>query len=128
MVRAISYLLSFWLAGLFVVGQNAHIPKLLIFFVGLGAALALLGAMIAPIVSPAWRLGGPIALSIGLFSLCAVALAMKVPPWLPFCVGVGTVCFIGITIAEVLWSPRNRGTMGPIRSPGASPSLTVTQF
>jgi hypothetical protein len=116
MVRAMSFLLSFWLSALFVVSTEAHVPKLMVFFVGLAAVFALLGAFIAPIVSPAWRLAGPIALSLGLFSLGAVALAMKVPPWLPWCVFMGTFSFLGVTIAELLWSPRNRGTMAPADS------------
>ena len=116
MVRLMSFLLSFWLALLFVSGQIAHIPPLLVFFVGLGAALAAFGGFIAPIVSAWWRLVGPIALSLGLFAIWAVGLAMKVPLWLPWCVFMGTFCFIGVTIAEVLWSPRNRGTMAPYDS------------
>lgn len=113
MVRAMSFLLSFWLALLFVVGQTAHIPQLLVFFVGLAAALALFGAFISPMVGAGLRLGGPIALSIGLAALGVVALAMKTPPWLPWCVFMGIFCFLGVTIAEVLWAPRNRGTMAP---------------
>ena len=63
-----------------------------------------------------WRLVGPIALSLGLFAIWFVALLMHVPPWLPWCVFMGTVCFLGVTVAEVLWSPRNRGTMAPADS------------
>jgi hypothetical protein len=116
MVRAMSFLLSFWLALLFICGQLAHIPSLMVFFVGLAAAFALFGSIISPIVSAAWRLAGPIALSLGLIALGTVAFAMKVPPWLPWCLFMGTFCFLGVTIAEVVWSPRNRGTMAPADS------------
>ena len=113
MVRALSYLLSFWLALLFVVGQGAHVPPLLVAAVGLGALLALLGGAIAPIVGTRLRLAGPIALSLGLFALVGIGLAMHVQPWLPWAVFMGTVCFLGVVVAEALWSPRNRGTMAP---------------
>lgn len=113
MVRPMSFLLSFWLAGLFVVGQGAHVPELMVAAVGLASLFALIGGFIAPLVGPGLRLAGPLALSLGLFALWAIGLAMKVPPWLPWCVFMGTFCFIGVTIAEALWSPRNRGTMAP---------------
>ncbi len=116
MVRAMSYLLSFWLALLFVVGQSQHVPVGIVWLVGLGAIFALLGGFIAPLVGPGLRLGGPIALSLGLFALWIVGLLMKTPSWLPWCVFMGTFCFIGVTIAEVLWAPRNRGTMAPADS------------
>ena len=116
MVRPMSFLLSFWLAGVFVVGQGAHVPPLMVAAVGLASLFALLGGFLAPLVGPLLRLVGPVALSLGLFALAGVALAMKVPPWLPFCVSAGTFCFIGVTLAEVLWSPRNRGTMAPADS------------
>ena len=116
MVRAMSFLLSFWLALLFVAGQLAHTPQLMVFFVGLGAAFALFGGIISPWVSAGWRVAGPVALSLGLFALFAVGLAMKEPLWLPWCVFMGAFCFIGVTIAELLWSPRNRGTMAPADS------------
>jgi len=116
MVRLMAFLLSFWLALLFVVATAAHVPKLMVFFVGLGALCAFFGGCISPLVSKAWRLAGPIALSIGLFSLWIVALATKQPLWLPWCVFMGTFCFIGVTIAEVIWAPRNRGTMAPADS------------
>ena len=116
MVRAMSFLLGFWLALLFIAGQLAHIPSLMIGFVGLGAIFAVFGGLIAPIVSAAWRLAGPIMLSAGLVALGAVAFAMRVPPWLPWCLFMGTFCFLGVTIAELLWAPRNRGTMAPADS------------
>jgi len=116
MVRAMSYLLSFWLATLFVCGQGAHVPQGIVWLVGLGAILALFGGLIAPMVGPGLRLGGPIGLSLGLFTLWALGLAMKAPLWLPWCVFMGTFCFIGVTIAEVIWAPRNRGTMAPADS------------
>ncbi len=116
MVRAMSVLLSFWLGLLFVVSTAARVPKLMVFFVGLAAILALLGALISPIVGAGLRLGGPIALSLGLVAIGGVALAMKLPPWLPFCLFIGTFGFVASTVAEVLWSPRNRGTMAPADS------------
>ena len=116
MVRAMSFLLSFWLATLFVAGQGAHVPQLLVWFVGLGALFAMFGAVVAPTVSLAWRLTGSIALSLGLFAIWFVALLMHASPWLPWCVFMGTFCFIGVTLAELVWSPRNRGTMAPADS------------
>lgn len=116
MVRPMSFLLSFWLALLFVTAQLAHIPWAFVWLTGLGALIALFGAFVAPLVGPFARLAGPVALSLGLFALWIVALIMKVPRWLPWCVFMGTVCFIGVTLAEVLWSPRNRGTMAPADS------------
>jgi hypothetical protein len=116
MVRAMSFLLSFWLGLLFVAGQLAHIPQLMVFCVGLGAGFALFGGLISPMVGPGLRLAGPIALSLGLVALATVALATKQPPWLAWCVLMGVFCFIGVTIAEVLWAPRNRGTMAPADS------------
>jgi hypothetical protein len=116
MVRALSYLLSFWLALLFVVGQGAHVPRLLVAAIGLGALLAGLGGAVAPIVGTRLRLGGPIALSLGLFALAGVGVAMHVEPWLPWGLGMGAFCFLAVVVAEVLWSPRNRGTMAPADS------------
>ncbi|HEY2744002.1 MAG TPA: hypothetical protein VGL86_05250 [Polyangia bacterium] len=116
MVRMMSFLLSFWLTLLFVVATGAHIPKLMVFFVGLGGVVALFGAFVSPVVSAGWRLAGSLVLSIGMFVLGAIGLAMKVPPWLPWCLFMGTFCFIGVTIAELLWAPRNRGTMAPADS------------
>ena len=113
MVRPMSFLLSFWLAGLFVVAQGAHVPQFMVPLVGLAALFALLGGFLAPMVGPRLRLAGPLALSLGLFALGAVGLMLKCPRWLPWCVFMGSFCFIGVTIAEVLWSPRNRGTMAP---------------
>lgn len=113
MVRPMSFLLSFWLAALFVVGQGAHVPQLMVDAVGLAALFALIGGLIAPMVGAGLRLAGPLALSAGLFALFAVGLAMKVSPWLPWSIFMGTFCFLGVTIAEAAWSPRNRGTMAP---------------
>ena len=116
MVRLLSYMLSFWLALLFIVGQLAHIPQLLVFFVGLAAVLAGLGAITAPLMSAGVRLGLSIALTIGLVAVSVVGLVMKVPLWLPACVLMGTGCFIGVIVAELIWAPRNRGTMAPADS------------
>lgn len=113
MVRPMSFLLSFWLAALFVVGQGAHVPEWLVVCVGFASLFALLGGTIAPMVGRGLRLAGPIALSLGLFAAGAVGLAEKCPRWLPWCIFMGTFCFLGVTVAEVLWSPRNRGTMAP---------------
>lgn len=116
MVRAMSFLLSFWLATLFVCGQNTHVPQGIVALVGLGSLVALFGGFIAPLVGPVARLVGPILLSAGLTAVGIVALLMKTRLWLPTFVFVGTFCFLGVTVAEVLWSPRNRGTMAPADS------------
>ena len=116
MVRAMSFLLSFWLAALFVAGQNSHVPQGMLALVGLGSLIALFGGFIAPLVGPVARLVGPILLSSGLVAVAIIMLLMKTRLWLPTFVLVGTFCFIGVTVAEVLWSPRNRGTMAPADS------------
>jgi hypothetical protein len=116
MVRAMSFLLSFWLALLFVVGQTAHVPQLLVAAIGFAAMWALLGAIVAPMMAPGLRLGCAIILTAWLTAICALAWVHKTPPWVPWCVAMGTFCFIGVTIAEVIWAPRNRGTMAPVDS------------
>ncbi len=116
MVRAMSFLLSFWLAALFVAGQNSNVPQGIVALVGLGALIALFGGFVAPLVGPVARLVGPILLSSGLVAVGIVALLMKTRLWLPCFVFAGVFCFLGVTIAEVLWSPRNRGTMAPADS------------
>ena len=116
MVRPMSFLLSFWLALLFVVGQGAHIPQLLVAAVGLGALVAGLGGLVAPLASPRLRIAVALALSIGLLALADFGLTHKVSPWLPWCVLMGAVWYLGVVGAEALWSPRNRGTMAPADS------------
>ncbi|MCA1663327.1 MAG: hypothetical protein LC659_03505 [Myxococcales bacterium] len=90
-----------------------HVPQFIVDAAGLASLFALIGGLIAPLVGPGLRLAGPVALSLGLFALWGVGLLMKAPRWLPWCIFMGTFCFIGVTLAEVLWSPRNRGTMAP---------------
>jgi hypothetical protein len=116
MVRPMSFLLSFWLAGLFVVGQGAHVPQLLIWALGLFSGFALLGAVISPHVTLAWRVVGPLALCSGLLAVGFIAIAMHSAPWLPFCVLSSTLIYLGVVVAEWIWSPRNRGTMAPADS------------
>ena len=113
MVRAMSYVLCFWLALLFVAAQLAAVPPLLVAAVGLGALFSGFGGAIAPLVGPRLRLAGPIALSLGLFTLWVVGLVMRLPLWLPWCLFMGTFCYLGVVLAEVIWAPRNRGTMAP---------------
>ena len=116
MVRAMSFLLSFWLAALFVVGQGAHVPQLLVACVGLFALFALFGAVVSPTLGLGWRLTGTIALSLGLFAVWLVALLMHSAPWFPWCIFMGVVPFLGVALAELVWAPRNRGTMAPADS------------
>jgi hypothetical protein len=118
MVRAMSILLSFWLTLLFVVGLGAygHIPPLMVWAVGLAAAFSGLGGIIAPMVGARLRLVGPLLLSAGLLTLWAVGVKTHVQLWLPWCIFMGTTTYLGVVIAEVLWSPRNRGTMAPADS------------
>ena len=116
MVRLMSFLLSFWLALLFICATAAHYPKLLVFFVGIGALFACFGGFVAPMVSVWWRIVGPVALTLGLVAVGVAAMVLNTPPWLPFCVFIGTFWFIAIVIAELWWSPRNRGTMAPADS------------
>lgn len=116
MVRAMSYLLSFWLLTLFVVGQNLHVPQGIVALVGLGGLFAAIGGMMAPLVGARLRLFAPLALGAGLVALGAVGLAMNVEPWLPGTLFMGAFSYAAIVVAEVLWSPRNRGTMAPTDS------------
>ena len=113
MVRAMSFLLSFWLALLFVVGQLANAPQLLIAAIGFASLWSLLGAITAPMMSAPLRLGCSIILTLWLAAICTVAWVHKTPEWIPWCVAIGAFCFIGVTVAEVIWAPRNRGTMAP---------------
>jgi hypothetical protein len=106
MVRPMSYLLAFWLAALFVAGQNTHVPKWLVWLNGLAALFALLGASIAPLVSRPWRVGGPIALSLGLLGLWLGGILTHVNPWLPWCTFMGAIWYLGVAVADQLWSPQ----------------------
>ena len=118
MVRPMSFLLSFWLATVFVVAQNGHMhmSPLLAWAVALGACFAMMGGFISPIVGPTARMIGPVLLSLGLFAVALVTLLLHVAVWFPFCVFVGTASFLAGVIAERIWSPRNRGTMAPADS------------
>ena len=116
MIRPVSFLVSYWLALLFVCGHGARMPWLLDDAIGLGALFALFGAIISPMVSRRTRIIGPIALSLGLFAICYVGLVLPTPPWMPFCVGLAAVALLGTRIATLLWSPRDRGTMAPADS------------
>jgi hypothetical protein len=116
MVRPMSFLLAFWLAGLFVVGQLPRVPMLLVYADGLLALLAFLAAMIAPIVNERARLALPAIVSVGLYAVWLVALLLHSKPWLPWCNFMAVTIYVGIIIAELLWSPRNRGTMAPADS------------
>lgn len=113
MVRPMSFLLSFWYAGLFVVGQGAHVPQLLVWALGLIAALSLLFSLGAPDLRRTPRhvlsfmIGGA-STAIGI-----LAWVLRSPPWLPFCTLLGSVWYLGVVIAELIWSPRDRGTMAP---------------
>jgi hypothetical protein len=116
MVRAMAFLLSFWLAVLFIAGQLAHAPQLLIDAIGLAALAALLGSIVSPMMSAGLRLGCAILLTLWLSAICLVAWVHRTPEWIPWCVAMGTFCFISVTIAEFIWAPRNRGTMAPADS------------
>lgn len=116
MIRPISFLLSFWLALLFVSGYGAHIPQLLVAAVGLGALFAGLGGIIAPLVGKRTRLVGPLALSLGLLAVCLIAVKMHVTPWFPFCIMLGAAALLATRVVSTVFSPRNRGTMAPADS------------
>jgi hypothetical protein len=116
MVRPMSFLLSFGLFGLFVAGQGAHVPQGIVWSLCLFSVLAFIGAMIAPIVSQAWRVAGPMALCAGLVAAGFVSLLMRSAPWMPLCIFLLTGAYLGVVVAELLWSPRTRGTMAPADS------------
>jgi hypothetical protein len=116
MVRPISFLLAFWLAGLFVVGQLGRVPMLLVYADGLAAMLAFLAGMIAPIVNARTRLVLPSVVSLGLYAIWLCALLLHTHPWLPWSNFIAVTIYDGIVIAELIWSPRNRGTMAPADS------------
>jgi hypothetical protein len=116
MIRAMSFLLSFWLALLFIAGQLANAPQLLIDAIGFAALWALLGAIVMPMMGPKLRLACAIIVTAWLSAICLIAWLHKTPEWIPWTVAMGTFCFIGVTIAELIWAPRNRGTMAPADS------------
>lgn len=113
MVRPMSFLLGFWLALLFVAGQNVHAPQALVWADGLGAVFAILGGLVAPFASRRLRLAGPVALSLGVFAIALIGFLMHVTVWLTFCNVIAAGCYLGVVLAEWIWSPRNRGTMAP---------------
>lgn len=113
MVRPMSALLAFWCAGLFVVGQGAHVPQLLVWGVGFVAFASLLFAMVAPDLRPRPRHVLSFMIGGALLALGVVAWVMHTPPWVPLCTLAGAGCYLGVVIAELLWSPRDRGTMAP---------------
>jgi hypothetical protein len=115
-VRPMSFLLGFWLAALFVAGQNMHMPQALVWLDGAGAAFAILGGLISPFAPRRLRLIGPVALSLGLFAVTFVAILMHVTVWFPFTTGIAAAIYLAVVLAEWIWSPRNRGTMAPADS------------
>lgn len=111
MVRYMSWLLGFWLTLLYVVGRSAPVSRGLLWLTLLAALFAFVGGAIAPMVSSGLRIGGPVALSLGLFALFAVELAMHTESWLPWCTFLGVVTYLPIVVATFLWSPK--WTRGP---------------
>jgi hypothetical protein len=112
-VRPMSFLLGFWLATVFVVAQNGHMPTLVTLTLGIGAAFAIIGGMIAPIVPSSVRMIWAVTLSLGLFALTLAAVLLHLASWFTFCIFVSTAIFLAVVIAERVWSPRDRGTMAP---------------
>jgi hypothetical protein len=115
----VAIMLSFWCATIFVCGQgatgaaNPHVPAILVWAIG-GIGLA---AFIFACVSSEITAGVRHALSfiIGgvLLALGAITWGLNASSWLPFCTLSGAVCFLGVVVAELIWSPRDRGTMAP---------------
>jgi hypothetical protein len=93
MIRAISWMLAFWLGGLFIVGQGGSVPQWMVWLTGLAAAFAVLGGIIAPSVSEPARIAGPIALSLGLLGLWVAGLALRTEAWLPWCNFLGGIAY-----------------------------------
>jgi hypothetical protein len=99
MIRAISWLVGFWLALLFIVGQGAHVPQWIVWLDGLASVFAILGGAIANMVSGWARIAGPVALSLGLFALWIGGLVVRAPLWLPWCNFMAAVVYLGVTLA-----------------------------
>ncbi len=113
MVRYMSWLLAFWLTLLYVVSRSAPVPRGLGWLTLLAGLFAFLGGAVAPMVTSGWRIGGPVALSFGLFVLFGIELRMRVESWLPWCTFLGLVTYLPIVVAARLWSPK--WTRGPHR-------------
>jgi hypothetical protein len=113
MVRAMAFLLSFWCIALFVVGQGAHVPQSVVWPTGLVGLLSLLFSMLAPDMRPRARHVITFLIGGAITGLGILAWALRSPPWLPFCILSGAGCYLGVVIAELIWSPRDRGTMAP---------------
>jgi hypothetical protein len=113
MIRPVSVLLALWLFLLFIAGQQAFVPKWMLWLDGLGGVLALFGAIVAPLTGPLLRLVAPVALSLGLLALALVGFLTHVHPWLPWCTLFGALSYLAVAIALPIWSPRNDGTMRP---------------
>jgi hypothetical protein len=111
-----SFLLGFWLALLYVAGQNTHVPQSLVWIDGLFAIFATLGGLISPFASRRMRLIGPVALSLGVFAVAFVGHLMQARAWLVFCNTLAAATYLMVVLAEWIWSPRNRGTMAPADS------------
>jgi hypothetical protein len=106
MVRAMSWLLSFWLAGLYVVGRGAaQVPQSFVWLTLLGALIAFIGGCIAPMMSLRAQVIGPLSLAIGLFALFAIGLAANIAPWLPWCTFTGAFTYTVVVLGNALWSP-----------------------
>jgi hypothetical protein len=100
MIRTVSWLLSFWLALLFVAGHGApNVPTWLDALAGLATLFALLGGLIAPWVSERLRIGGPVALSIGLGGLWLAGVLTHVRSSLPLGLLLGAIGFLGAGLA-----------------------------
>ncbi|MDB4971439.1 MAG: hypothetical protein JWN44_7128, partial [Myxococcales bacterium] len=50
------------------------------------------------------------------FAVAFVGVLMKSKAWLPFGTFIGAAVYLGVVLAERIWSPRDRGTMAPADS------------
>ncbi len=122
MVRAMSFLTSYWCAAIFVCGYAGHTPHLIVWAIGLCSMLLLLFGLNAPVLRPRVRHTLTFLLGGVLTVLGLASWALRSPAWLPFCTLTGAIWFLGVAVAEMLWAPRDRGTMAPA---DADPHLVI---
>jgi hypothetical protein len=113
MVRPMSFLLSTWLSILFVAGHNMPVPQWIVWCDGVAVLLSFLLGCIAPLLSNRARVILSGLLSLGLFAIWLGAEVTHARYWLHWATLYGLIWYVGVIVAEQLWSPRTLGTMRP---------------
>jgi hypothetical protein len=108
-----SIMLSFWCATMFVAGQQLHVPRSLVWLLGLMAIFAFLLGCVSSEMQPRPRHVLSIGLGVAVAAIGLAGLALRAMVWLPFCALFGATWYLTVIVAELLWSPRDRGTMAP---------------